>query len=122
MNALEIGKKLVELCSQGKNHVAVETLYADDVVSIEAGAPPGGVREKKGLAEVMAKGMWWRDNHEIHSASVTGPFPHDDRFIVNFNYEVTFKPTGKRMPMNEMGLYTTANGKVVREEFFYTTG
>jgi len=28
---------------------------------------------------------------------------------------VTFKPTGKRMTMGEMGLYIRANGRVIRE-------
>ena len=37
MNTLEIGKKLVELCREGKNEEAVNTLLADDVVSVEAG-------------------------------------------------------------------------------------
>jgi hypothetical protein len=34
---------------------------------------------------------------------------------------VTFKPTGKRQTRDEMALFTVANGKIVREEFFYTT-
>ncbi len=54
---------------------------------------------------------------EIHSASVTGPWPHDERFIVGFQYEVTNKPSGKRMKLDEVALYSVANGQVVREEF-----
>jgi ketosteroid isomerase-like protein len=119
MNTMEIGKKLVELCKQGKNLDALNTLFAADVVSVEAGAPPGMQREAKGLAAVKAKGEWWVANHEVHSASVTGPWPHDDRFIVGFQYDVTNKPSGRRMKMDEVGLYTVSNGKIVREEFFY---
>jgi hypothetical protein len=29
------------------------------------------------------------------------------------------KPSGKRMKMDEVGLYTVCNEKIVREEFFY---
>lgn len=119
MNSMEIGKKLVELCRQGKNLEALNTLFAADVVSVEAGAPPGMQREAKGLAAVKAKGEWWVANHEVHSASVTGPWPHDDRFIVGFQYDVTNKPSGQRMKMDEVGLYTVRNGKIIREEFFY---
>ena len=34
MTTLEIGNQLVALCKQGKNHQAIETLYAPDVVSV----------------------------------------------------------------------------------------
>jgi hypothetical protein len=71
---------------------------------------------------VKAKGEWWMANHEIHSASLTGPWPHDDRFIVGFQYDVTNKPSGQRMKMDEVGLYQVRNGKIVREEFFYNMG
>ena len=119
---MEIAKKLVELCAQGKNMEALTTLFAADAVSVEAGAPPGMQREAKGLAAIKAKGEWWLANHEVHSASMTGPWPHDDRFIVGFQYDVTNKPSGNRMKMNEVGLFTVKNGKIVREEFFYDMG
>ena len=40
MNTMEIGKKLVALCSQGKNMEALVTLFADDAVSVDAAAMP----------------------------------------------------------------------------------
>jgi ketosteroid isomerase-like protein len=123
MTTMEIARKLVELCKQGKNAEALDTLFADDVVSVEAVAMPGGAaQEAKGLAAVRAKGEWWVNNHEVHSASVTGPWPHGDRFIVGFEFDVTNKPSGKRMKMAEAALYTVRNGKIVREEFFYDAG
>jgi hypothetical protein len=36
-------------------------------------------------------------------------------------YEVTPKATGKRTTMEEIGLYTVRNGKIVDEKFFYAT-
>jgi ketosteroid isomerase-like protein len=120
MNTMSIARPLVELCKQGKNQNALDTLFAEDVVSVEAGAPPGMQREAKGLSAVKAKGKWWMENHEIHSANVTGPWPHDERFIVGFQLDVTNKPTGQRMKLDEVGLYTVKNGKIVREEFFYS--
>jgi ketosteroid isomerase-like protein len=122
MSTMEIAKKLVELCRQGKNAEALDTLFADDAVSVEAAAMPGGQRESDGLEAIKQKGEWWFANHEVHSASVTGPWPHDDRFVVGFQFDVTNKPSGKRMQMDEVGLYTVSNGKIVREEFFYDTG
>lgn len=122
MNTMDIANKMVNLCKQGKNLEALTTLFSDDVVSVEAGAMPGMSRESKGLAAVKTKGEWWLANHEVHSANVTGPWPHDDKFIVGFQYDVTNKPSGQRMQLDEVGLYTIKNGKIVREEFFYHMG
>ena len=122
MNTLEIGQKMVELCRQGKNDEAVNTLFSADIVSVEAGAPPGQDATTKGIAGVLGKGKWWVDNHIVHSGKAEGPWPHGDRFIVRFTYDVTFKPDNKRFVMDEAALYTVANGKVVKEEFFYTMG
>ena len=52
---------------------------------------------------------------------MAGPFPNDNRFAVRFNFDVTNKPSGRRMKMDEVGLFTVENGKITREEFFYPT-
>ncbi len=122
MTTLEVGKKLVELCKQGENLKAIETLYSPDIVSVEAASMPNMPAEMKGLQAVLGKNKWWVDNHEVHSASCEGPYPHGNRFIVRFTYDVTNKPTQKRMRMDEDGLFTVENGKIVKEEFFYVTG
>lgn len=121
MNTLDIANKLVDLCRQGKNAEA-KALYAEHAVSVEAIAMPGASQESKGLAAIKAKGDWWRDNHEVHSAALSGPWPNGDRFIVGFQYDVTNKPSGQRMKMDEVGLFTVENGKIVREEYFYAGG
>jgi ketosteroid isomerase-like protein len=120
-NTLEIAKKYVALCKEGKHEVIRKELFTPDTVSVEAGAPPGQDRAAKGLAAIEAKSKWWGDNHTVHKAELFGPYPHDDRFAVRFVYDVTNKPSGKRFTMDEVGLFTVANGKIVKEEFFYTT-
>ncbi len=121
MNAKEIGEKLVALCREGRNMEAINELYADDIVSVEAAAPPEGDRTASGKEAVKGKNQWWVENHEVHSAHVGGPFPHgEDRFAVHFRYDVTSKPMGQRFEMEEMGLFTVKDGKVVKEEFFYS--
>lgn len=118
MTTNEIANKLVELCRAGKGEEALK-FYAEDAVSVEAATMPGMDREAKGVAAIRAKGEWWFANHDIHAFNVTGPWPHDDRFIVGFQIDVTHKPSGQRVKMEEAGLYTVKNGKIVREEFFY---
>jgi ketosteroid isomerase-like protein len=123
MTTIEVANKLVELCKAGKNEQCMKELYASDIVAIEAGAPPGQSTETKGIEGVMKKAQWWAENHTVHSATTEGPWPNGDKFIVRFTYDVTSKPMGnKRFKMDEAALYTVKNGKIVREEFFYTMG
>lgn len=119
MTTQEVANKLVELCSEGKFGEATETLYSPDIVSMEAGAPPGTSRESKGLAAVKAKGEWWTANHDVHSAIVEGPIVAGSHFAVVFKLDVTFKPQSKRFTLEEVAVYKVADGKVVYEEFFY---
>ena len=120
MTTKEVADKLVQLCSLGKFHEATEALYSPDIVSMEAGAPPGQSREAKGLAAVKAKGEWWTANHEVHSATVEGPLVAGSHFAVTFKLDVTFKPQSRRFTMEEVAVYRVADGKIVYEEFFYS--
>ncbi|WP_281081167.1 nuclear transport factor 2 family protein [Variovorax sp. UC122_21] len=118
MDTMEIANTLVELCRQGAYEEAL-ALYASDAVSVEAGGPPDMAREVRGIEAIRGKGEWWTSNHEVHGMIVAGPWPHDDRFIVGFRIDATFKTSGERFTMEEMALYTVEDGKIVREEFFY---
>jgi ketosteroid isomerase-like protein len=122
MNTLEVGQKLVELCNNGQAEQAIETLYSPDVVSVEAFAPAGMPAEMRGMQAILGKAKWWNENHVIHSSKCKGPFPNGDRFACIFNFEVTNKPSNQRFSMEEVALYTVKDGKIVREEFFYTGG
>ena len=122
MTGMEVAKKYVALCKEGKFDECLDALYAKDAVSVEAGAPPGQDRTSKGLDAIKAKGKEWAETHTVHKAEVTGPYPNQDRFAVRFMFDVTEKPSGKRMTMDEVGLFTVNDkGKITREEFFYPT-
>ena len=123
MTTQEIGKRYVALCQQGKNDECLDELYAKSAVSVEATPLPGTTeRTAKGLEAIKAKGKEWAASHVVHGAEVSGPFPNENRFGVYFVFDVTDKPTGKRMKMDEIGLFTVENGKITREEFFYPSG
>ena len=122
---LEVGKRLVELCRQGKNMEAINTLYSPNIVAIEVHGTPQMPARMEGLKAISGKAEWWEANHEVHRAEAEGPWPHGDRFIVRFKYEVTAKAgpmAGKRMKLDEAALYTVKDGKIVQEEFFYDMG
>ena len=59
---------------------------------------------------------------EVHSFTAKGPFVAHDRFVVQYDADVTEKNSKKRFQLSEIGVYTVKNGKIVREEFLPFTG
>ncbi|HTQ45564.1 MAG TPA: nuclear transport factor 2 family protein [Polyangiaceae bacterium] len=121
MTTMDIAKNYVELCKNRQNELIVRTLFSPDIVSLEAGAPPGGAAESRGSKAILEKGQRWAENHEVHSVKVEGPWPNGDRFIVRFVIDVTNKPSGRRFTVDETALFTVQGDRIVREEFFYAT-
>lgn len=123
--ALEVGKQLVAFCQKGQFEQAMEHCYSPKIVSIEAHGDEKMPARMEGMQAVRAKGQWWQENHTVHGAEVHGPYPHGNRFIVNFKMDVTPKVgpmAGKRITLDEAALYTVEGGKIVQEEFFYGMG
>lgn len=119
MTTVDIGKELAALCRQGKSKEAIDRFYSPDIESVEAVTMPNIGQTQKGIQAIKAKNQWWIDNHQIHGSTVDGPYPHGDRFILHFKYDVTPKHMGKRITLDETGLFTVHDGKIVKEEFFY---
>jgi hypothetical protein len=115
----EIGRKLIALSNAGRGLDAIDTLYAEKIVSLEPQGSDALPQRMEGLDAVRGKNRWFYDHHEIHASQASGPFqgPRDDQFAVHFALDATFEPTGQRMQLCEVGLYTVAGGKVVQEEF-----
>ena len=72
-----------------------------------------------GLKAVKAKCDAWAAEHTIHSAKASGPFVGATGFSVLYDMDVEAKSTGQRFKMQEVGVYTVRNGKVITEEFMY---
>jgi hypothetical protein len=121
MTTEEVAKKLVELCRKGEWMQAIDSFYAEDIVSVEPRAMENMPAEMRGLDQVRGKTQWFMDNHEIHDSKVTGPFVARDTFVVKFDIDVTDKASKERMQMCEVGIYTVKEGKVIREEFLPLT-
>src|SRR6266849_5293233 len=122
MNTQEVANKVVELTRKQAWKEAIDTLYSKDIVSVEARAMESGSPESRGIDAVRAKTDWWVDNMQVHSAKVSGPFVAHDRFVVQYDIDVTDKNSKKRMQISEVGVYTVRDGKIAREEFLPYTG
>jgi len=116
MTVTELAKAFTALCADGKFEEAGHTFWSDGIMSIEP--MDGPAARSSGRAAVDAKGVWWYSNHEVHGVKVEGPYVHGDQFTVRFTMDVTPKG-GARMSMDEHGLYTVRDGKIVEERFFY---
>jgi hypothetical protein len=66
---------------------------------------------------VRGKIDWWVDAMEVHSFTASEPFVARDRFVIQYDAEVTDKKTGERRKIIEVGVYTARNGRIIREEF-----
>ncbi len=120
----ETAEKLVSNCREHRTIPGLSELYDPDAVSVEATKMPGSdSRETHGVEGIKGKHEWWTSTMEVHDEQIEGPFLHgEDRFAVIFGFDATDKSSGRRMQMREVGIYTVNDaGKIVREEFFYTT-
>jgi hypothetical protein len=122
MNTSEVAEKVIELVRKQAWHEALDTLYDKDIVSVEANASEGESAEKRGIDQVRGKIDWWLNAMEVHSFTAKGPFVAHDRFVVQYDADVTEKNSKKRFQLSEVGVYTVKNGKIVREEFLPFTG
>jgi SnoaL-like domain len=121
MNTEEVAKRVVELVRKQAWYEALE-LYDDNVVSVEAYSAGGGSQETRGKEGVRGKIDWWVNAMEIHSFDAGDPFVAHDRFVVQYDADVTDKKTKERRQMSEVGVYIVKNGKIVGEEFLPRVG
>lgn len=118
MSIQTVARQFVELCNQGKNFDVMRTMYDPKIVSVE-----GDGKETAGQAAVIQKSEEWGGANTVHGEKVLGPyFNGPDTFAVHFSFDVTPKATGKRVTLDEVGVYTVKGDKIVREVFFYDGG
>jgi ketosteroid isomerase-like protein len=115
MSTEDIAKDLVALCTAGQFDESGEKYWAEDVLSLE----PGDGGQSRGKAAAHAKGEGWAAANDVHGFEVQGPYVNGDQFVVRFTIDQTVKATGQRVSLDEVGLYTLKDGKIVEERFFY---
>jgi hypothetical protein len=123
MSVEQVAARLVELCRQGKHLQAIDELYGPDIESVELFGDEHMPAVIKGFDAVKGKSVWWMDNHIMHSSTVSDPIvAPPGYFCVSMTIDVTNKPKNQRMKMSELCVYEVANGKIIRERFFYSMG
>jgi hypothetical protein len=108
-----IGKELVSEFNKGRYEINTR-LWSPKLVCIE-----GGGMAWHGFKNVEAKNKFWSGGNIILGASAEGPYVGSTGFAVKFKMDVEDKSTGRRTIMEEVGVYTVKNGRIVQEEFMY---
>ncbi len=118
MTTTEVANRLVELCRKGQWSEAQNELYAQNAVSIEPAGTPWETAE--GFDAIKKKGEQWAGMvEEFHGNEVSDPVISQNHFAVRMKSDTTMKGMG-RMQLDELAVYEVQNGKITKEQFFYT--
>lgn len=113
-SASEIGASLVASFNAGKWDEPCKKWWAQDVTSVE-----GIGLAWTGKNAALAKNAdWYKENRPL-GGTAEGPFVGASGFAVKFHLEVEEIASGKRTIMDEVGVYTVKDGRIIREEFMY---
>ena len=119
MTTQEIANRLVELCRTGNYEQTVKELYSPNIVSVEPEGVPN--RIASGIEAIVEKGKNFNTRIEsVNTSVITDPVVADNIFSCAMLMNVNMKGVPVPMNMNEICVYTVAEGKIVKEEFFYT--
>ena len=96
MDTHEVAAEFTRLYQAGQLEEAGRRFWSDKVVSLEA--MDGPMSRCTGIQEVVAKGQWWTENHDIHSFEAEGPYVNGNQFALQFAIDVTPKTGEARRP------------------------
>ena len=111
----EIGEAVVRMIrSQAGDKAIWDKWWSPRCESVEGGETKMAWRGRK---QIQAKSDWWTSDNEVVGGTVDGPYLGATGFSIRFRMDIRTKSTGKRTSMEEVGVYTVKDGKVIREEF-----
>lgn len=117
MTTEQIAERLVALCRKGQNALAQVELYDDDIESIES--IKTRLRRTKGIKKVQRKtAMFFEMAQKIHEYEISDPLIAGNYFSLKMYIDVTLRGVG-RVVLEELCVYHTKNGKIIKEEFYY---
>lgn len=119
MTTQKVANRLVELCREGKYQQVVKELYSPDIVSVEPEGTPN--RIVKGLKAIAEKSVQFQGMLEkVNTSSISDPIVAENFFSCAMMMNVQMKGARVMTDMDEICVYTVNNGKIVKEEFFFT--
>jgi len=119
MTTHQVAERLVALCREGKFEEAVRELYSPEIVSVEPEGAPN--RIVRGFEAIAQKGKEFEAKIEkVNKSVVTDPIVAENFFSIGMLMNVNMKGVPVPIDMDEVCVYTVHEGKIVREEFFYT--
>lgn len=116
-SAAEIGAAVVANINAGRpDKVIWDKFWSPVVTSVEGS---GVALAWSGRKAMEAKCEGWLAANTIHGCSAEGPFVGATGFSIKLRMDTQDRQSGKRTLMEEIAVYTVANGKIIREEFMY---
>jgi hypothetical protein len=119
MTTQEVANRLVSLCREGKFVDAIQELYASHVVSIEPEGGPGPSRVE-GFENVINKSIeFGKSLEKVHGITISEPVVADAFFSVAMHMDIEMAGIGRNQ-MEEVCVYEVKDGKIARDQFFYS--
>jgi limonene-1,2-epoxide hydrolase len=118
MTTNEVANQMVDLWRQGKGELVHETMYAENVKSMEPNANMfpivmEGLKAVKGKMTAFQSGI-----EEFHGMTISDPIVAGNFFSLTWKVDATFKGRG-RTNFEEICVYQVQDDKIVLEQFFY---
>ena len=114
----DIANRFNELAQTGQWDNIQDELYADNAVSIEP-THSQGLQTAEGIKAIKEKGRQFEEMvEEMHGGYSNEPVVAGNHFALAMGMDVTMKGQG-RIKMDEIAVYETKDGKIVKEQFFY---
>ena len=117
MTTKQIADKFYAYMNQGAFEKIYSELYSQDATSEES--PGSDWKKAHGMKEIHEKGKLWNDTvKEMHGGTTAAPIIAGSYFTCYMTMDFTDKQ-GKRINMEELGVYRVKDGKIVSEQLFY---
>jgi hypothetical protein len=71
-------------------------------------------------AVLESTNRWFDSVEELHSVEISNPLVSDDFFACTMKIDATYKEHGRNV-MNELCVYEVRDGRIVSDQFFYST-
>ena len=109
----ELAQRIVDLTSSG-NDEATLALYADHVESVEMNQPP-----MFGIDAIKQKFQMWRGMTSSADFQARNVWVDGNTIIIEWDGRCTLAASGRTADLREIAVHEIANGKIVRERFYY---